>query len=448
MSAGRVYAGGVNPAATLPPIDDDAKAAVAAVGLRIDLVDPADDAAATAWVRADLRGFYSDDAEGAEALTKFESFRGRRTTGVYDDSAAVPEIPVATVSSWPTPLTLPGARSVEAWAISSVTVSPTHRRRGIARALLEAELRAAAAHGTALAALTVSEATIYHRFGFACAAFAADWTIDTRRARWTGPDARGRVHFVERADLRTLAPEIEARARLRIPGEVDRWDRLWDSMFGLTPDSAKEAGKLRAVRYDDESGTPQGYAVYRVNDNPDDFSSHPVDVTELVAATDDAYAALWRYLIELDLVSELRVSLRSVDEPVRWMVADARAARKSKESDHLWLRILDVKASLEARRYSAPVNVVLEVADPLGFAEGRFALTADETGVATVAQAGAGDAPDVRLTVNELSALLLGGVSALTLQSAGRVTEVTPGAVVGLDRAFRGDVAPRLGIWF
>ncbi len=428
------------------PVDETSRAALAAAGLRLSLVDPTDDAAATAWTRADLRGFYADDVEGAEALTMFESFRERRSTGVYDDGAAVAEIPVATVSAWSTPLTLPGSHTVDAWAISSVTVSPTHRRRGIARALLEAELRTAVAHGIPLAALTVSEATIYSRFGFACAAFAADWTIDTRRARWIGPDARGRVHFVERADLRKLAPEIEARARARIVGEVDRWDRLWDTMFGLTPDTAKDAGKLRAVRYDDEAGVPQGYAVYRVLDNPTDFSSHPVEVTELVTATDDAYAGLWRYLIELDLVSEVRVSLRSVDEPVRWMVADARAARKTKESDHLWLRILDVKASLEARAYSAPVDLVLDVSDALGFAEGRFAISVDAGGVASVTATDR-DA-DVRLGVNELSALLLGGVSALTLQAAGRVTEVAPGAVVALDRAFRGDVAPRLGIWF
>ena len=52
------------------------------------------------------------------------------------------------------------------WAISMVTVAATHRRRGIARGLLEGELRAAASAGVPMAGLTVTEATIYGRYGF------------------------------------------------------------------------------------------------------------------------------------------------------------------------------------------------------------------------------------------------------------------------------------------
>ncbi len=436
------------------PLDPTFASAIADTGLRLALVDPGDEAGGLAWVRADLRGFHADDVDREGALDYLRAFAERRMTGVYDDAAASPEVPVATVSSWVTSLTVPGSiehpgdASIDAWAISSVTVSPTHRRRGIARALLEGELRTAASAGLPLAALTASEATIYRRFGFACAALVADMTIDTRRAKWTGPAARGRVQFVERATLRAQADDIEQRARRNIPGEVARWGRRWDEFFGLTPDTEKESKGLRAVRYDDENGEPQGFALYKLKEHESDFSAHTVTVTEFVAVTDDAYAGLWRYLLELDLVTEVRASLRSVDEPLRWMIADARALRETLVSDHLWLRVLDVPATLTARRYAAADSVAFDVTDDLGYAAGRYVLSTDAAGSPTCIRSE--DAPadaEVHLNVTEVGALLLGGVSAVTLRAAGRLT-ATPDAATLVDRLFHSPVPPRLGIWF
>ncbi|MGU7753863.1 GNAT family N-acetyltransferase, partial [Klebsiella pneumoniae] len=77
---------------------------------------------------------------------------------------------MATVDSWVSELTVSPGRTIPLWSISAVTVAPTHRRRGIATAMLTGELRAAAAAGYALAGLTVTEATIYGRWGFSPAA--------------------------------------------------------------------------------------------------------------------------------------------------------------------------------------------------------------------------------------------------------------------------------------
>ena len=197
---------------------------------------------------------------------------------------------------------------------------------------------------------------------------------------------------------------------------------------------------------------PQGFAVYRVVESPAGMSSHVVELQYLVAASDDAYAGLWRFLLELDLVAEVRAPLRSVDEPFVWQVADARAARKTSERDHLWTRILDPKAALEARGYGAPGRILLDVEDSLGFAAGRFLLDIADAGSASVTRldgAAGGDlTASVALRVNELSALHLGGVSAVTLARAGRITELTPGSAAALDASFRSTVAPWLSIWF
>ncbi|WP_434315367.1 GNAT family N-acetyltransferase [Leifsonia sp. P73] len=142
------------------PLDERSAADLAEAGLRLALVDLADTAALDAWIVADMRGFHGR-RPSAEVLEEARTnFGGRRTTAVYDERVSTP---VGTVNSWVAPLTVPGGGSLDSWAISSVTVAPTHRRRGVATALLGAELRTAHALGVPAAILTVSESTIYGR---------------------------------------------------------------------------------------------------------------------------------------------------------------------------------------------------------------------------------------------------------------------------------------------
>lgn len=432
------------------PVDSDSFDSLATHGLRLGLVDT-DSAEFSLWLQAEARGFHSPRLSDETIADQVRVLADRRTTGVWDDSAADAASPIASVSSWPTELTVPGHASVTSWAISAVTVAPTHRRRGIARALLEAELRTAHALGVPVAMLTVSEATIYGRYGFAPAAMGADWTIDTRRAKWTGPAASGRVQFVTLDQAVAAGAELNERVRLDTPGEIGFSGFLWERKLGIHADDKAPAKQLRYVRYDDADGVAQGLAIYRVVEIPEGGFTHTLDLQYLVTATDDAYAGLWRYLLEIDLVVEVTASLRSVEEPISWQISDYRAARKKDERDHLWTRILDLPAALEARRYSASGCFLLEVADPLGFAQERVLMTIDATGSALVVPFD-GTVPDhaaaLSLSINELSALYLGGVSAVLLARAGRITELSPDAAAAVDLSFRSVVTPRLSIWF
>lgn len=422
------------------PVDGTSRERLAADGLRLDLLDTSDQRAYAAWFRAESRGFH----DGAPTDELIEQRRGyvadRRRTGVWDDTIAEPAEPVATTEVWPADLTVPGRRSVPSWAISAVTVAPTHRRRGVARALLEAELRTAQAYGAPIATLTVSESTIYGRFGFAPAAHARDLKIDTRRAKWTGPQPGGRVHFVSGRQLVEPGLALIERVRLSTPGQMAYDGILWERQLGLMIGD-EDAKKQRFVRYDDATGQMQGFASYKLTENPDDFTQHRLDLLHLVTATDDAYAALWRFVLEMDLVSEVRAHLRPVDEPVRWMVSDFRAVRVA-ELDHLWIRILDVPAALEARTYAAPGRLVLGVTDPFGACEGTWALEVGPSGDATVSPAD--ESADVAMTAEELAAIYLGGVSPLVLAAAGRLD----GKAAELEAMFRSPVAPWLSIWF
>ncbi|GAA1465663.1 GNAT family N-acetyltransferase [Microbacterium thalassium] len=426
------------------PVDDAASAALSAGGLEVRRVGQDDRAAYAAWLQATARGFLDSERTDAQIDASWERAGHRRPTGVYDATGAMPEIPVGTIGSWIAQLTVPGERAVPTCAISAVTVAPTHRRRGIARAMLEGELREAAALGVPVASLTVSESTIYGRFGFAPAAAAASWRLNTKRATWTGPVPDGRVDFVSRTTARALAAAVHERVRLRTPGEVGVPAALWDSLAGTRPD-AKDPGTVRAVRYADAAGEVQGVALYTVRENPDDYPASSATVTHLVAATDDAYAALWRCIVELDLIGEVRASELAVDEPLLWMISDQRAATIT-VSDHHYVRVLDVRGALEGRTFGAAGVVALTVEDRLGIAGGDFVLEADAEGRGIVRPGAAPEgAVTMSLGVAELSAMLLGGASVAMLAAAGRIR---CSDVRAASRVFGWHRQPRLSFWY
>ncbi|RLK48961.1 GNAT family N-acetyltransferase [Microbacterium telephonicum] len=425
-------------------LDPQLIADVARQGLEVRRVDDASRDETDPWLNAVARGFLDGERSDVQREAFFERTAYRRKLGVFDGEAPSASVPVATFASWQAELTVPGG-AMPACAISSVTVAPTHRRRGLLRSLMAGELRTALGHGFPIAVLTVSESSIYGRFGFAPAAAAAHWEIKVRRARWIGPVAPGRIDFLSREDGRALAPDLHARTRLRSPGEIEMPGGHWDRIFGTRPDADKPEN-LRVLQYRGQDGAVDGLVVYSVTENHDDYSESTVDVALLLAATDEAYAGLWRFLLSMDLIGTIRASELAVDEPLWWMIADQRAATITVR-DHQYLRVLDVPAALAARRYDAAEELVLQVDDPLEIASGVYVVRVDDEGAAVVDVVD--DAPPglalSRLGVAELSAILLGGVSPVTLARAGRIVSDDPAR---LARLFATPTAPRLSFWY
>lgn len=424
------------------PLDPDSKATLAAAGLEYAVV--ADEPPVLdEFVAAVSRGFLDPRPTAEQIASSHETMRTRRKAAVYDRAGVLPDAPVATIDSWASELTVSPGRTAPLWAISAVTVASTHRRRGIARAMLGGELRAARGAGFAIVGLTVSEATIYGRWGFSPAAFATQWRIDARRARWSGPTPEGRLDVVAQEALPELLETVYERIRLQRPGRVPGWPGLWRGTAGLRP-GADDAAKVRGVSFRDAHGEVRGVMVYVLIPHADDYSRHELEVRALYADGADASAALWRFALEHDLVATVTASLRPVDDPLPWMIADRRAARAT-VVDHHWLRVVDVPGALSSRDYSVADTVTLRVHDDLGFADGTWRLASDAAGRARVEPTD--DTPEVELSVNALGSLLLGGVLASTLAEAGALT-ASAAVVERLDRLFRPQAVPLLDLWY
>jgi predicted acetyltransferase len=152
-------------------------------------------------------------------------------------------------------------------------------------------------------------------------------------------------------------------------------------------------------------------------------------VSTLLASTDAGYAAMWRYLLDLDLTRTVRIRNRPLDDPIRWLLREWRYFHVKHVSDGLWLGLLDVPAALEARGYAADGDLVLDVGGE------RIALSV--SGGTASCSTSDRDA-DIALGVSELSAAYLGGQRFGAMRRGLRLRELTPGACERADAMFAG----------
>jgi predicted acetyltransferase len=352
---------------------------------------------------------------------------------------------VATLATEPRTLTVPGpdggTRDLEADALTGVTVAATHRRRGLLTTMLGQSLQAAKDRGDAVSVLIAAEWPIYGRFGYAPAVTGAGYTYYPRRPLAALPaPPPGSVRQVDAAELQKYASQIFDTARRLRPGHVDRRGTWWDRRLGQ--DGFAAIGKQPHWLLHEGPDGPDGLLAWKVTR---DFmltgTMGAIEVDEFVAANDTAYRDLWGYLAGIDVVDEIFVDDRPLDEPIRWLLRDGRALAYKHVFDFLWVRLLDVPAALAARSYATPGRLVLEVVDGDlgGYGQGRFALDTDGPD----AQCTPTDEPaDLRLTQRALAACYLGGHRLRQRSTAGDVEELTGGALDRADVMFSVPLAP------
>ncbi|MGW4020364.1 GNAT family N-acetyltransferase [Streptomyces sp. NPDC005009] len=388
------------------------------------------------WQRAMNTGFLREPTLSEEILdARRAQFTPGRSTGAFDGGRCV-----ATFRSFAQELTVVGGATVPADAVTNVTVTATHRRRGLLTRMMERDLAAAKERGDVVATLIAAEYPIYGRYGFGPATTATEWTIDVPRTgldpRRAGPQDGGRVDLVDAEDVRKLGPELHERLRRTQPGVVSRDELWWQVTTGAVRFWPTFQEPYYAV-YRSAGGEVEGMVAYTADDDWGDSKQplNTVRVKWLTGVTPAAERALWLYLCSIDWVVKVKSGWRAPDDLLPHFLPDPRAAAVTTQADWLWVRMLDVVRALQARTYGAAGSLVLEVADRAGLAGGRYRLeaSADGTGVCVPT----GESADLTLDVAELSVLWLGDESAVRLAALGRVREERAGAARQADALLR-----------
>ncbi|WP_159843322.1 GNAT family N-acetyltransferase [Nocardia sp. CY41] len=342
---------------------------------------------------------------------------------------------VGHVQSTTMTVTVPGERTVRVCGIAGVGVAPTHRRRGILRAMYTEQHRRVEAAGLPLTMFTASEGGIYGRFGYGPATRENAVGIDRRFAEFlpSAPDPGG-VTLRPPSELRAAAEAIYERWRRLTPGAQVRPAAAWDIVFD-DPERFREGGStLFGLLHAD------GYALYRCHS---DGRARTVEVVEMRTVTDEAHAALWRALLGLDLMRRVDAVLTDHD-PLPYLLTDHRLVRTTARYDGLWLRLMDVPAALTARAYRSDLDVTLEVTDPFRNAGGTFALRV-RNGQAECEPTDR--TPDIDVGIDVLGSMYLGAYPARVFAAANRLRSKNAAHLRALDDAFGVERDAMLG-WF
>lgn len=398
---------------------------------------PVTDAELPEFVRQ-VGEIFEGDAPPPDVLhTYLAAMEVDRAIGIFDRGR-----PVGTAAAHTLPLSLPGTGWVSGCAVTAVTVQPTHRRRGLLTALMRHQLDDARDRGETVAFLWASEAPIYGRFGYGLGCYSCSLEVGRPWSAFREPVDLSGLRYVDRNEALEAFPGVAAAAASGRPGFVQRSAGLWQQDLADHPSRRAGLSHQYLVLREGAAG-PDGYAIYRKRmpaEEGDSGEEPRLHVSELVAAGPDAYAALWRHCLDVDLMASVRAGNRAADEPLRHLLVDARAMRTT-VADGLWVRLVDVPGALAARSYAVPGVVVLEVEDEFCPANsGRVRLEA-AAGGASCERADSAE-PDLTLSAAALGACYLGGNRLTALAAAGLVAERRSGALARADALFGWPVAP------
>ncbi|MER6491147.1 GNAT family N-acetyltransferase [Streptomyces griseorubiginosus] len=390
------------------------------------------------WYDNLLRAFGGIPEPAEERETFRELTEIDRSIGVWDDGRCV-----GTAGAFSFRLTVPGGASVPAAGVTMVSVAATHRRRGVLTSMMRRQLDDVRSWGEPLAVLTASEPVIYGRFGYGVGTYQLNADIDTARVRLSVPPGTDdvRLRYAAPAEVLDACEAVYARLVSRRPGMIARipgWERLWL----LDPESTRDGASPLQCVVAERDGEVVGFVRYRVKADWDATGPKgTVVVSDLEALDPAGHGALWRFLFDLDLTSRIDIRRRPVDEAWQYLVSDIRRCSPLVR-DALHVRLVDVGAALEARTYQTPVDVVLEVEDAFcPWNAGRWRLSGDAKGASCTRTT---DPADLALSVRELGAAYLGGVSLASLAGAGLVRELRQGSLAETSVGFGSVVAPWL----
>ena len=343
---------------------------------------------------------------------------------------------VATAAAYSFRLTVPGGREVGAPGLTDVSVAPSHRRRGILRAMMTWVLDQAVERGEPVAILWASESAIYQRLGYGIGTLQSTFDIERTRIRFTRPvEPIGRMRIVDRDEALTLIPPVYEAIRRRTPGAVSRNEGRWanDLLFDAEWMQRGNGTKFMAVLEVD--GEVRGYVLYRVLNQWDDRGpDNVVVVLEVIGLDHASERTIWSWVMDLDLAGHVRGQRGPVPHPLLLELTEPRRMGLTIR-DALLIRIVDLRAALEGRGYAAPGSLTFDLTDvdrPLN--DGRWRLEVADDGGATLTAAK--NEPDLRLDTSDLATVYLGAFRFADLAFAGRVTECRPRAIAAADQLF------------
>jgi predicted acetyltransferase len=330
--------------------------------------------------------------------------------------------------------------AIPVMGLATVTIAPTHRRRGIAADLVASGLDAARRRGELASALYPFRASFYRKLGYGMAGEVAQFHAPP--SAFPASEERSRVEMADTTAAHAELRELYRRWGVTQTGQMARSERVWEHLLA-TPDRA-------AAIYRAESGAAEGYALvtYRTDLPP---AERFLEVEEIAWLDPAARRGLLAWLGSLG-DQWRQVVIRALPaQRLEEALEEPRLPPGGEPGWGLWypsatllrgpmFRLLDLQGAWEVRGIAteSALTLALDVQDPQLNANAGEWIVRLEGGRAFAGRVGerAGADLTLRLDIETLSRLFIGAISPSAAARAG-LAVVFNGAdrLAELDRA-------------
>jgi predicted acetyltransferase len=309
--------------------------------------------------------------------------------------------------------------------VGSVAVSPEHRRRGVADALMRAALRELRERGTAFSMLYAFRGSFYRRLGYGVIEYIH--ALAAAPANLPASEEARRVRRLKPAD-RPAVQALYERVASQGHWALERGRAWWSRRLWTYPGDW--------VVYEGRGGRLEGYLHYQTDTENGPFRL-ALTIDEFVAASPQAHRGLAGYLASLaDQAAEFQFAAPA---DAAWL-AVLKTAQNLRPGPELgvfldtgnvqagaMLRITDVRAALHGFPVSAQAHgeVALELEDDILPGNARVWRLAARAGRLQVGAAAAGAGvrrlSRLRVPAEMLGPLIAGTLSPLRAAEAGLI---------------------------
>ena len=267
---------------------------------------------------------------------------------------------VGTSSAFTMPMSVPRRRDRR--RLPDQRGGPTHASapRGQHRADAPAARRRARAGRARLGPVRIRRSGIYGRYGYGLGTLGL---VDRDRDGAFGVRPWLRAVRIDagwstRQEAVKAILAINEATRLDRPGMVQLDERRLDYVLSVTSTVRRRSGRRSSFVSRGRQTAWTGSSVYKVRqDWPQGYSRSTLDVRDLQATNAPAYADLWRFVLDVDLIERVEAWNRPLDEPLLHLLREPRRLR-ARMIDNLWVRLVDLDGALRARRYATDGRLV------------------------------------------------------------------------------------------
>ena len=339
-----------------------------------------------------------------------------RAIALFDENKII-----GTANSFGESISLPSNKKAKVAAVSYVSVMPTHRRQGILSEMMKIQLNEIhSIHKEPLAVLWPSESAIYGRFGYA-PTHEKHYSISKNNAKFLPQISSNnlKINFLNKKEAIECYVQVNNKLMESRPGVMELTNDWAERRIEDLISNHLSNGPSYFIGIFDNK-TPVGLVTYSIENN-NDYGNMPASlhIWDILYLNIESAIKLWNFCLNIDLVEEIHAKGVPEDDVLEALLISP-GDLNARLTTGLWIRIVDVINSLEARTYEHNGEIILKVDDSI-IKDNNNTYLLNTNDKSTPKCEITSKNPDVEITIQGLSEIYLGTFDLNNLIASGNI---------------------------